>query len=420
MAIIHTVLPIELKFIGYELYSVGEAASHLQGELWAQAKGDGGPMVRFSVFLLLGLFIIIGSVQSADFESVLREARQLDKAGKLQQAIDVCSTITNARPGGSIEPRVRLFLGHLLIKGKRPSAEIISQFARIAEGFPDSPEAPEALLRIGYIRDKAKESPVEWQRIVDKYPKSREAALALYRMGFVALKQNDPDLAVKRFLSCAEIEQADTQCAERSLVEAGYAHISRYWKTANLAAISDAMTHLTALQKTKLSAMSAVRVHLALGEACLIVGYCKDAAAQYQAALDLDPDDVYLKGVAQFELGCAQYGKGDWESAVKAYDQFLTSQAGSTLIDKDQQWRSTRPGYNRLIVEAPEKTKTLTGLDLIPLAAYWKAESLRRLNRCSEARTIAEEVLAGFPDLSVWSRVESLRDWCAAVSKEAK
>lgn len=377
-------------------------------------------MTRVAVFLVLSLFLFAASVQCADFESVLREARQLDKVGKLQQAIDVCNTITNACRGSSIEPRVRLFFGHLLIKGQRPSGEIIAQFARIADGFPSSPQAPEALLRIGYIRDKAKESPVEWQQVIEKYPQSKEAALALYRMGFVALKQNDPDRAVQRFLSCAKIEQADPLCAERSLVEAGYAHISRYWKTGDLAAIADAMTHLTALEERKLSSSSSVRVHLAMGEACLIVGYCKDAVAQYQAALDLDPGDAYLKGVAQFELGCAQYGKGDWESAVKTYDQFLDSQTGSTLIEKDKQWRSTRPGYNKLIVEAPEKTKTLTGLDLVPLAAYWKAESLRRLNRCSEAKTIAEAILAGFPDMSVRTRVESLRDWCAAVPKEAK
>ena len=377
-------------------------------------------MIWKRALVVLCAIVLSSPAYSTDLDSLLRQARQWDKTGNHQQAISICNAIIQLHPGGSVEPRVRLFLGHLLIKGQRPSSEIIAQFARIAESFPNSPEAPDALLRIGYIRDRAKESPAEWQQLVEKYPKSKEAALALYRMGFVALKQNDPDLAVQRFLSCAKIEHADPRCVEDSLVEAGYAHISRYWKTADLEAISDAMAHLAALQKEKLSPRSSLRVHLAMGEACLIVGYCRDAVAQYQAALDLNPDDVYLKGVAQFELGCAQYGKGDWEAAVKSYDQFLISQAGSILIEKDKQWRSTRPGYSKLVVEAPEKTKTLTGLDLVPLAAYWKAESLRRLNRCSEAKTIADEVLAGFPDLSVRSCVESLRDWCAAVPKEAK
>ena len=72
----------------------------------------------------------------------------------------------------------------------------VASYEKIAEKFPDSPAASEALYDIGRIYQNKMDKNVEanasllkaidyFQKIVQKYPKSKEAPTALFMTGFI-------------------------------------------------------------------------------------------------------------------------------------------------------------------------------------------------------------------------------------------
>ncbi len=87
----------------------------------------------------------------------------LARADNLQQAADLLNAVLADKPGPPVEPTARLLLGYVLVDAKAPPEEAIAQFRAVAEQFPQSPEAPDALLRIGLIRQRAEDSAPEFQ-----------------------------------------------------------------------------------------------------------------------------------------------------------------------------------------------------------------------------------------------------------------
>lgn len=377
------------------------------------------------VSALACVLLLASAGYCVDSESTLRDARALVKAGNLQPAIEKCNTVLETRPVGPIEPRVRLFLGNLLTKAGRPPADALEQFARIANDFPNSPEAPEALLRIGYLRDRNKQDPAEWQQIVKSYPRTKEAAEALKCLGHVALRNGDPELAIKRFDASATVPEADSALAMESRIEGCYARISRYWKNPEKSLLVGAQQAfrqgliLSAGSASQQKTASDTRLHLGLGEVYLIQGFGEKAAQEYQAVLDQNPTDAYVRGVARYGLGCALYAKGAYADAVSVLDALLKEQSGDSLAAKARAWKQVRPGYSSLAVTDPEKAKGLSGLELVPDAAYWKAASLVELKQYAEAKSVLDE-LSSIRGLKSARRIQRMQAICVLGLGEGK
>lgn len=353
-----------------------------------------------------------------DSETALREARVLAKAGDLRQAIEVCNTILSDCPAGSMEPRARLFMGNLLTKAGSPPEDSMAQFARIADGFPNSPEAPEALLRIGYLRDRLKQPPSEWEQVAARYPETAEAAEALHCLGHQALKANDLRLALKRFKQSADTPQVTPSRAADSQVEAGYACISLYWKTHDRNALRDALTLFpqfageNSTEHMLRGSVHDIRSRLGRGEVYLLQGNGGRAALEYQAVLDMHPTDPYLLAVAQFELGCSLYAKRDWQGAISAFDSFLQNRQGETLVLKNAAWKQNRPGYSKYVDTDPARAAHLSGLDMVPDAAYWKAASMVKLKQFAQAKQILDVLGGSFQDAKIAPRVQETAQFC--------
>lgn len=352
-----------------------------------------------------------------DPAGVLSDAKTRAVAGDYATAISLCNGVINQYPGAPVEPKARLLLAKILTKEKAPETECISQFSKVATDFPSSQEAPEALLRIGYLRDRVKQSPAEWEQVVKSYPRTKEAAEALKCLGHLALRNNDPELAIKRFEASSAVPEADAALATESRVEACYARISHYWKTVDTAVLVDAQKAF----KQSLSqshgpqsqemATAVARLHLGLGEVYLIQGFGDKAAQEYHAVLNQKPDDPYVCGVANYELGCALYTKRDYSGAVSAFTTFIDKQQGDTLAQKDRGWRKNRPGYCVLATTDPEKAQGLSGLELVADAAYWKAASLMELGRNADAKPILDE-LSEFSGLKICTRIQRMKAIC--------
>jgi hypothetical protein len=67
----------------------------------------------------------------------------------------------------------------------------------------------------------------------------------------------------------------------------------------------------------------------------------------------------------------------------------------------------------------PQKAAALSGLDLVPDAAYWSASSLVELQRYDEAKGVLDQLIA-MPGLKNMSRVQRLRALCIFQTTEAK
>lgn len=357
-----------------------------------------GSLLMWKWVVVTIYILLLGSAgHCTDYDSVLQNAKDRAMAGDFATAFSLCEGAISARVGAPIEPRARLLLGHILNKSGAPVSDCIVQFSKLAVDFPNSPEAPQALLRVGYLRERNKQQPAEWEQIVKEYPRTQEAAEALKGLGHLALRKNDPQAATKYFEASAAVPEADASLATQSRIEACYARISHYWQTSDKAKLREAeagfRSRIAALDDPKSSddKEAAIRLRMGLGEVCLIQGLGDSAAKEYQAVLSLDPADHYTRGVARFELGCALYTKRDYADAISAFDAFLHDLEGESLAAKDRAWKQGRPGYSALLVADPAKAALLSGLDLVADAAYWKAASLVELRKFAEARAVLDE-----------------------------
>lgn len=355
-----------------------------------------------------------------DYEAAVRTAKELAQAGNLEQAVSLCRSVIDAHPGLPAEPGARLVMGYILIKKNAPASESIEHFTTAATDFPTSPEAPQALLRIGYLREKNGQPAPEWGRLVADYPGSTEAAEALHCLGHFALRAGDPELAIKRFEESATASGASAEVSLDSQIECAYACISAYWRTESRASLRRAITEFTALLDRPADANSTVLIRLGLAEALLKYGLAAQAVEQYRAVLALDPQDAFLRGLASFGLGCALLANREWQSSEQALSAFLDARAGQTLKQKDADWRAVRPGYTQLLVADPAKAAGLPALELVPGAVYQKALSLFEQGRYREARDMADDLLVQFADLTVAPHVRGLSKMCGYVLAEVR
>lgn len=363
--------------------------------------------------------MLLGSAgDCTEYDSVLQNAKDRAVAGDFTAAISLCNGVINQRLGAPTEPKALLLLGHILSKKQAPVSEMVGQFAQVADRFPTSPESPEALLRIGYLHERLKQPTTEWDRLVSDYPGSKESAEALHCLGHISLRNGDPDMAIDQFLRSAAVSAADRVCIEDSTSEAGYAYITKYWKTRKADSLSKAISTLAPLTRTSVTRSQAVRARLGRGEAFILLGLPVQASLEYDAALKICADDPYFSGIALFELGCCKYGSGSYDAALAKFDAFLSEVPGASLAEKDRQWKLMRPDYARTVVTDPEKAQGLTGVDLVPEVLYWKAKSLLKLGRASEASGLADNIAATFPVLRIGYRVRELQAACAAQEVE--
>lgn len=369
------------------------------------------------VFVVVCMFFLGTEGNCTDYEQVRKNAEALSRSGQKMAAAALLEGAVGADRGHAAE----WLRGYILVLRNAPKTSIIAQFVNVANAFPNSEHVPDALLRVGYLRDAVGDDPGPvWASLARDHPKTKEAAEALQCLGHLALRNGDPDLAIKELQQSAAISAADPSCAEESSVEAGYAFISRYWKTRDVHSLTQAISALAQPTRTSATPKGAMRARLGRGEAFLILCLPERAVGEYQAALDMKPEDAYLRGIALFELGYCYCASQSWDTAVAGFDKFLADVPGATLAEKDHNWKQARPDFARTVVQDTAKANGLTGVDLVPEAAYWKAVGLLKLKRAKEAQDLAGSVATTFPGLKIADRLGKLRADCATAIREGK
>jgi tol-pal system protein YbgF len=104
--------------------------------------------------------------------------------GKFDLAAQGFRTYLQQAPAGDVADTAQYYLGESLYSAKDYRGAI-TEFERLVRDFPQSPQAPSALLKTGYAYYELKDG-VQGRRVlrtlVEKYPTSKEAKLAEERL----------------------------------------------------------------------------------------------------------------------------------------------------------------------------------------------------------------------------------------------
>jgi tol-pal system protein YbgF len=104
--------------------------------------------------------------------------------GKFDLAAQGFRTYLQQAPAGDVADTAQYYLGESLYSAKDYRGAI-TEFERLVRDFPQSPQAPSALLKTGYAYYEIKDG-VQGRRVlrtlVEKYPTSKEAKLAEERL----------------------------------------------------------------------------------------------------------------------------------------------------------------------------------------------------------------------------------------------
>ncbi len=126
----------------------------------------------------------VGAPSSAEARRLYQAALGDYQRGRFDLAAQGFRGYLEQAPGGDVADTAQYYLGESLYSAKDYGGAI-AEFERLARDFPQSPQAPSALLKTGYAYYELKDS-VQGRRVlrtlVEKYPTSKEAKLAEERL----------------------------------------------------------------------------------------------------------------------------------------------------------------------------------------------------------------------------------------------
>jgi tol-pal system protein YbgF len=126
----------------------------------------------------------VGSPSSAEARKLYQAALGDYQRGRFDLAAQGFRAYLEQAPGGDVADTAQYYLGESLYSAK-DYHRAITEFEHLVRDFPQSPQAPSALLKTGYAYYEVKDS-VQGRRVlrtlVEKYPTSKEAKLAEERL----------------------------------------------------------------------------------------------------------------------------------------------------------------------------------------------------------------------------------------------
>lgn len=111
---------------------------------------------------------------------------------RYQEAIQAFELFIQQYPNGELVDNARYWLGEANYVIQNNEAALAA-FRQVLDFHPQSPKAPGALLKIGYIEDamgKDAEAKASLQRVIDDYPTSSAASMAKKRLVSMQRKEN--------------------------------------------------------------------------------------------------------------------------------------------------------------------------------------------------------------------------------------
>jgi len=120
--------------------------------------------------------------------------------------------------------------GYAAIKANDvPAAK--AAFLSVVENAPDSPKAPEAMLRVGHLqlRADAAQALATLAALAERYPHAAETVTALHRVGSLHMRLKRYDDAQKAFRQAADHSKSSQMNRGKALLQVGFLDIMKFW-----------------------------------------------------------------------------------------------------------------------------------------------------------------------------------------------
>ena len=371
----------------------------------AQASCERGLHSMWKWVVAICVLLLGSASYCADYGQALKDAESVRKASGSAAAAKSLESAIGRDSGEEAE-----WLRATVLRWKGAAEkDRVAQLTAFVDRFPSSAHVSAALLSVGDLTDKiGGDGKPQWERVVRDHPQTSEAAMALNRLGHLALRNNDPESAIKQFNASAAVKGAIADCRDSSTLEEGFANISQFWKTREIKPLSQAIQAFGVLLSPEHSKTTQLRARLGRGEAFLLMSMPELADQEYKAALELSSAQAYYKDLALFGSGCALHASHHYKAAIVAFDSFLSEQQGETLAAKDAYWKQLRPDYPIVATLSSDKVQELCSVELVGAAAYWKASALYELGQLKEAHALAANTLSQLPGLRIGYMIRAL------------
>lgn len=297
------------------------------------------------VAVALGLSLQFSAAARADDPAAvnaLTQARLALKQNDKASAKALFRAVWEKFPDSRQAPAALLSHAYLVVAENGTLAE--DEFRTVATRYPDSPEAPRAWLRIAYLRLKAQEpdAALYLKLVAEQYPGTVAAQEALFRMGRLSIRDKDYDKA-QATLEAAEAAPGSDWTKSQALVHTGEVHMFRLLASkdkAELGKAADILLHIE--DKYPNESRSIMQGRVGMARLYAFVGFgadVHDSALARQILLDALPKwpDTYFTMEAHSVVGVTYMQQNDYKSAIAYYEKivkdFPTSDWNSMFLD---------------------------------------------------------------------------------------
>lgn len=295
---------------------------------------------RLAVIVILALAVSSRSPAAVTVEeraagTALARARQALKLNDKAQAkvlfAAVCANFPNSRQA----PAALLSHAYLVLADNSALAE--DEFRAVATRYPDSPEAPRGWLRVAYLRLKAEDpdAVIYLKLVADQYPGTVAAQEALFRLGRLSIRDEDYDNA-EATLDAAEAAPGSEWRKSQALVHMGEVHMFRLLASKDMAELEkagDILLHIEDRYPKQPRSIMQGRVDMARLYAFMGYGAgVRDLALARQILLDALPKwpDTYFTMQAHSVVGITYHKQHDDSSAIAYFEKVVTDYPTST------------------------------------------------------------------------------------------
>lgn len=357
----------------------------------------------YLVFAVL-LFLPCSACLASEDATLWGQACAKIDAGDLTGGASLLTRLVTDFPSSPKASGAQLKLAYIKVKTSPDATQdLLGAFSLVRTKYASSPEAGEALVRIGYLHSKSKETAQaidDLTTFLTTYSGHSLAAEAQRSLGNLYLRNLDLDRAEAAFDAVKAIPGAPEGLVAESTMQSAFVKIMKFYKSRDKASLTSAITMFGGLSS---AADVKVRAKSELGtaEALLLMGKASEAHAKYKSAAQAYPDQPYFRGVALYGMAVCSEEMQQRDQAVGEYAALLDAQAGTTLAQKAAAWKaaalSSIGSYIRVTVQRDGSLAQIPASGIIRKAAYQKGECLCLLGRCSEAEGELSAVVSAFP-----------------------
>ena len=361
-----------------------------------------GKLASLSLSILV--LLVTAPAWGVDDSSLWDQALTKIDSGDLMQATALLNQLLTDYPASPKAPGAQLKLAYIKYK-TNPDAtqELLDAFSQVRAKYSSSPEAGEALARIGYLHSKNKDTAqaiLDFKSFLEDCPTHELAPNVQRTLGNLYLRSLDLDKAEAAFDAVKAIPNAPQAVVEEANMQSGFVKMMEFYKSRDKANLVSAMESFAGL-KSAGDARVRAKSELGTAEALLLLGKGREAHDRYKAAAETYSDQPYIRGIALYGAAICSQDVGKAEQAAGEFSAFLDSQAGSSLSEKDSAWKAialfSLGSYIQTTVQRDGAVESIPASGIVPKAAYFKGECLYAAGEYQEAKQLLSAVLSAFP-----------------------